>query len=99
MTNSLHACALGQQMTLGARTIGPGIPAWDRSGSANHHARADGEMAKDNVADRAAGIVEIEIDTRRAGLGERGLQIVALVIDRRIIAEQLTALGNLRRPA
>src|SRR3981189_1881325 len=41
---ALHACPLDQQMTLGARTVGPGIPARDRGGSANHHASTDGEM-------------------------------------------------------
>src|ERR1043166_5577566 len=56
-------------------------------------------MAMDNVADGATGVVEIEIDTAWAGRGERGLQIVALVIDRHVIAEQLSALGDLRRPA
>src|SRR4051812_24002946 len=86
-------------MTLGARTAGPGIPVRDRCGSANHHAGADGEMAKDNVADRATSVVKIKIDTPWAGLGERGLEIVALVVDRRVIAEQLTALGDLCRSA
>jgi hypothetical protein len=56
-------------------------------------------MAEDNVADRTTGVVEIEIDTPWADLGERGLQIVALVIDRRVIAEQLAALGDLCRSA
>ena len=75
---SLHARALDQQMALGAWSAGPGIPARDRSGSANDHARADGKMAKNRIADRAAGIVEIDIDTSRAGRSERRGEIVAL---------------------
>src|SRR6266850_5375462 len=96
---SLHACTLDQQVTLGPRASGPGIPARDRRGSANDHARADGEVAKNRVADLSTGIVEIDIDTSWAGCRECGCQIVALVVDRRIVAEQLAALGDLRGPA
>src|SRR5258708_33133437 len=92
---ALHACALDQQVTLGAWTVGPGIPTRDRSRSANDHPCADGKMAQNYITDRTTGVVEIEIDTFGAGGSEGGFDIVALVVDGRIIPEQFAALGDL----
>ena len=56
-------------------------------------------MTEDDVADSTSCIIEINVNTIRAGRCKRGGEIIALVIDRRIVAEQLTALGRLRRSA
>src|SRR5260370_19623569 len=88
---SLHACALHQQMTLGAWSVGPAIPGCDRSGSANDDAAADGQMAKNRVADRTTGIVEIEIDAFGSGRKAPGPDNVALVHVRPARTEALQA--------
>src|ERR1700692_1603498 len=56
-------------------------------------------MTEDGVADRATGVVEINVDAVRAGCGKRRGEVAALVVDRGIVAEQLTALGDLGRTA
>src|ERR1700692_4068394 len=56
-------------------------------------------MTEDGVADRATGVVEINVDAVRAGCGKRRGEVAALVVDRGIVAEQLTAPGALARNA
>src|ERR1700730_6082040 len=56
-------------------------------------------MTEDGVADRATGVVEINVDAFRAGCGKRRGEVAALVVYRGIVAKQLAALGDLGRTA
>src|SRR4051812_4969326 len=73
--------ALHQNVALEPWSGRPRVPAWDRSRTANHDARAERELRMDGVADRAGGVVEIHIHAIRRGMFERPSNVTGLVVD------------------
>src|SRR3546814_7815191 len=62
-------------------------PILDRRRPANDRAGTQGEMAHDGVADRAGGVVVIDVDAIGAEFGEPHVDIFTPVIDCGLIAE------------
>jgi len=58
-------------LTLDARAHGRRIPARHRRGAADHDPRADPQLRVHRVADRAGGVVVVDVDALGARHGER----------------------------
>ena len=67
--------------------------------AADRHAGAEREPAEDRLRDPAADVVEVDVDTVRARLLERGVHVVNLVVDPDVVAVELLQVRDLlRRP-
>src|SRR5271165_4235513 len=96
---TLRAGALDQEVAFDARSCRPGVPGRDRGCAADDHAGADREAWIDRIADDAGGVVEIDVDALATGLVDRLAEARRLVIDRRVVAEDVETLAELVWPS
>src|SRR3546814_10545849 len=76
----------------------PGRPIADCSGAADHDPCADREVAHDGIADRASGVVVIDVDSVRTGVTEGKVEVVGMIVERRVITELIDAGADLGSP-
>src|SRR3546814_7933417 len=83
LVTGVQTCAL----PIYPRAGRPGRPIADCSGAADHDPCADREVAHDGIADRASGVVVIDVDSVRTGVTEGKVEVVGMIVERRVITE------------
>ena len=87
---TLHPCSFHQKVSFDPRTDRWWVPCRDRCRAADDHAGADGQVPEDGVAYLAGSIVEVHVDTVRAGFRNRRIELSGAIVNGGVVSEFLS---------
>src|SRR5262245_53695298 len=86
-----HSRPLHEQVALDPRAGRRWVPARNRRGAANDHARTHRKFRQYRITDRSRRVVEIDIDAARTCLGQCIAECAGLVVNGLVVAELVAA--------